>query len=206
MSIRNALISLSASLTLAAPALAQSFANPSPAAVQPGAYRIEPSHTRVLFSVSHMGFTTWYGDFTGASGTLVLDPAHPDASHLDVAIPMASISTTNAKLDGELKSPDWFDAARFPTATFRSTSVRVVGQGQADVTGELTLHGVTRPETLRVSFNGAGQNPLDHAYTAGFEVRGQIRRSEFGVSKYVPLVGDTVELIISAAFEKAPAG
>ena len=203
MSIRKALLSLSVSLALAGPALAQSFANPSPSAVRPGAYKIEPSHTRVLFSVSHMGFTTWYGDFSDATGMLVLDPAHPGASRLDVTIPMASVSTTNAKLDGELKSPDWFDVARFPTASFRSTSITVVGPGQADVTGELTLHGVTRPETLRVSFNGAGQNPLDHAYTAGFEVRGQIRRSAFGVSKYVPVVGDDVDLIISAAFEKA---
>ena len=204
MTLRALLISAALAGGLGAPALAQSVANPSPSAVQPGAYRIEPSHTRVLFSVSHMGFTTWYGDFTDVSGVLVLDPAHPDASRLDVTLPMASISTTNAKLDGELKSADWFDVARFPTASFRSTSVHVVGQGQADVTGALTLHGVTRPETLRVSFNGAGQNPLDHAYTTGFEVRGQIKRSEFGVSKYVPLVGDTVDLIISAAFEKAP--
>ena len=205
MTIRAFLLSTVLAAGLAAPALAQSFANPSPSAVQAGAYKIEPTHTRVLFSVSHMGFTTWYGDFSDASGALVLDPMHPDSSRLDVTIPMSSISTTNAKLDGELKSADWFDVARFPTASFRSTSVRVVGQGQADVTGELTLHGVTRAETLRVSFNGAGQNPLDHAYTAGFEVRGQIKRSEFGVSKYVPLVGDTVDLIISAAFEKAPA-
>ena len=203
MSIRNALLSLSVAVASAGPALAQSFANPSPSAVQTGRYDIEPTHTRVLFSVSHMGFTTWYGDFSGATGSLVLDPAHPDASRLQVSIPMAGLSTTNAKLDGELKGADWFDVARFPTASFRSTSVKVVGQGQADVTGDLTLHGVTRPETLRVSFNGAGQNPLSHAYTAGFEVRGQIKRSDFGVSKYVPVVGDNVDLIVSAAFTKA---
>ena len=68
--------------------------------------------------------------------------------------------------------------------------------------GNLTLHGVTRPETFSVKFNGAGVNPLDHAYTVGFEVRGQIKRSDFGVSKYVPLIGDSVDVIISAAFEK----
>ena len=204
MPLRSALLSCAVSLALAGPALAQSFANPSPSAVRPGVYQIEPGHTRVLFSVSHMGFTTWYGDFTDASGSLTIDPAHPDASQLQITLPMASISTTNAKLDGELKAADMFDVARFPTATFRSTSVKVVGPGQADVMGELTLHGVTHPETLRVSFNGAGVNPLSHAYTAGFEVRGQIKRSEFGVSKYVPVVGDTVDLMISAAFTKAP--
>ncbi len=202
MSIRILLSSGALSLAPAAPALAQSFANPTPSATQSGAYVIEPSHTRVLFSVSHMGFTTWYGDFTDATGSLTLDPKHPASSQLQVTIPMASVSTTNAKLDGELKAPDWFDVARYPNATFRSTSVKIVGPGQADVTGDFTLHGVTRPETLRVSFNGAGQNPLSHAYTAGFEARGRIKRSEFGVSKYVPVVGDDVDLIISAAFTK----
>jgi polyisoprenoid-binding protein YceI len=204
MNFRNTFLVAVLPLALAAPALGQSFANPDAAAVKPGAYTIEPTHTRVLFSVSHMGFTTWYGNFTDASGRLVLDPAHPDASRLDVTIPMASVSTTNAKLDGELKSADWFDAAKYPTATFHSTSVHVIGRDQAEIDGDLTLHGVTRPLVLTTSFNGAGVNPLDHAYTTGFEVRGQIRRSDFGVIKYVPLVGDDVKLIISAAFEKAP--
>ncbi len=204
MTLRRALLAAVLPLAIAAPALAQSFANPDAAAVKPGAYAIEPSHTRVLFSVSHMGFTTWYGNFTDASGRLVLDPAHPDASHLDVTIPMASVTTTNAKLDGELKSSDWFDVAKYPTATFHSTAVHVTGRDQAEIDGDLTLHGVTRPVVLTASFNGAGVNPLDHAYTAGFEVRGEIKRSDFGVSKYVPVVGDDVKLIISAAFEKAP--
>ena len=188
---------------IGAPALAQTSLVTSPAQVQPGAYKVEPNHTRVLFSVSHMGFTTWYGDFTNASGSLQLDPSHPADSRIEVSVPMASVSTTNATLDGELKSPDWFDAQRFPTMTFKSREVRVTGPGRADVTGDLTLHGVTRPVTLQARFNGAGVNPLNKAYTAGFEVSGHIKRSEFGVTKYVPLIGDDVDLIISAAFEKA---
>ena len=186
-----------------AAALAQTAASRDPAAVKPGVYKVEPGHTRVLFSVSHLGFTTWYGDFTGASGQLSLDPAHPAASQLEVSVPTASLTTTNAKLDGELKGADWFDAARFPTITFKSRTVTPTGPASADVAGDLTLHGVTRPVTLHARFNGAGVNPLDKAYTAGFEVSGEIRRSDFGVTKYVPLVGDQVQLIISAAFEKA---
>jgi polyisoprenoid-binding protein YceI len=204
MTLRRVLLAAALPLALAAPALARSFANPDPSAVKPGAYAIEPTHTRVLFSVSHMGFTTWYGNFTDASGSLVLDPAHPDASHLDVTIPIASVSTTNAKLDDELKSPAWFDAAKYPTASFHSTAVHVTGRDQAEIDGELTLHGVTKPVVLTAAFNGAGVNPIDQHYTAGFEVRGEIKRSDFGVSKYVPVVGDDVKLIISAAFEKAP--
>ncbi len=207
MSLRHAALSACLTLALAAPAmtpsaLAQGPANPDPAAVKPGAYAIEPSHTRVVFSVSHMGFTTWYGDFPGASGQLVLDPAHPGASRLDVTVPIAGVSTTNAKLDDELRSPDWLDATRFPTATFRSTRITPTAPGEAEVAGNLTLHGVTRPVVLHAHFNGAGVNPLDHAYTTGFEVSGVVKRSDFGVSKYVPLVGDDTRLIISAAFEK----
>jgi polyisoprenoid-binding protein YceI len=188
--------------SFSAPALAQSSLVTSPSAVQPGAYKVEPGHTRMLFAVSHMGFTTWYGDFTGASGTLQLDVAKPANSRLEIKVPTASVTTTNSVLDGELKSADWFDAARYPTITFTSRQVTVTGPGRADVLGDLTLHGVTRPVTLKARFNGAGVNPLDKAYTVGFEVSGHIKRSDFGVSKYVPLIGDDVDLILSAAFEK----
>jgi len=171
-----------------------------PKAVQAGAYTIEPSHTRILFSVNHMGFSTWYGDFTGASGSLVLDPAKPSASTLDVAVPVASVSTTNAKLDGELKSPDWLDAGKYPTMNFHATNITVTGRGTARVTGDLTLHGVTKAVTLQAKLNGAGPNPVFKTYTVGFEVSGKIHRSDFGVKTYVPVVGDEVNLIISAAF------
>lgn len=191
-------------LSLGAPTLAQSAPAVAPAAVQAGAYKVEPNHTRVLFAVSHIGFTTWYGDFTHVSGALSLDPARPARSSLEVSVPTASVVTTNSVLDGELKSADWLDADKFPAMTFKSRQVKLTGPRQADVTGDLTLHGVTRPVTLHARFNTAGVNPLDKAYTVGFEVSGHIKRSDFGVTKYVPLVGDDVDLIISAAFEKAP--
>lgn len=177
-------------------------ANSNPAAVTAGTYAVEPVHTRILFAVSHMGFTTWYGDFTGASGSLVLDPKQLAATRLDVSVPVASVTTTNAKLDGELKGANWLDAAHFPTARFISRKVTPTAPNRADVAGDLTLHGVTHPVTLHVTFNSGGVNPLDKAYTVGFDARGVISRSEFGVARYVPLVGDRVELILSAAFER----
>jgi polyisoprenoid-binding protein YceI len=173
-----------------------------PGSVKAGSYKVEPYHTQVLWGASHFGLTTFYGVFSGVSGTLTLDPKNPAASTLSVSIPVASVSSTSAKLDEELKSADWFDAAKYPTIDFTSTKVVPVGHGVARVTGNLTLHGVTKPVTLNVKFNGAAINPIDRAYTAGFAVSGDIRRSEFGVTKYVPMIGDDVTLIISAAFEK----
>lgn len=195
----------SAALLIAGAAEAAGPANPDPTAVRAGTYTVEPGHTRIEFSLSHMGFSTWYGDFTGASGTLTLDPARPAADQLSITLPIASVSTTNAKLDGELKSPGWLDATQFPTATFVSSQVTPTGPRKADVMGQLTLHGVTRPLTLHVKFNGAGINPLSKAYTVGFDAQGMIRRSDFGVVKNVPLIGDEVNLTLSGAFVKSAA-
>jgi polyisoprenoid-binding protein YceI len=135
------------------------------------------------------------------SGSLNLDPKKPADSALEIHIPVATVSTTNAKLDGELKSDAWLGATQFPEIVFKSTKVTETGKDTAKVTGDLTLHGVTKPVTLAVKFNGAGTNPLDKKYTAGFEVSGKIKRSDFGVKTYVPLIGDDVDLIISAGFE-----
>lgn len=198
---RTATLAATGLMMLSLPALAEGLET-DPAKVQAGTYSVETSHTRVLFAVNHMGFTTWYGDLPGATGTLTLDPANPAASSLKVTIPTDQVLTTNAKVDGELKDPDWFDSKAFPEITFVSTEVKTTGANTADVTGDLTFHGVTKPVTLAVTFNGAGENPLNKAYTVGFEATGALKRSDFGVAKYVPMVGDDVKLMISAGFEK----
>lgn len=182
-------------------AIAAGPANPDPAAVVAGSYTVEPAHTRVQFTVSHMGFTNWYGDFTGASGSLRIDPKNVAASKVEISIPTASVSTTNTILDGELKSADWFDATKFPTIRFVSTAVTPTGPGTADITGDLSFHGVTRPVVLAARFNGAGINPIDKAYTVGFDATTTIKRSDWGVKNYVPMISDETILRISAAFE-----
>ena len=176
-------------------------ANHNPAAVEPGDYAVEPSHTRVGFSVSHMEFTDWFGEFANVAGSLHLDPRHAAASQVVVTIPVASIATTNAKLDGELRSADWLDAERYPTIRFVSTRVVKTGARTARISGNLTMHGVTRPATLLASFNASGINPLSKDYTVGFNATTRIKRSQFGVKTYVPLIGDEVTVRISAAFE-----
>ncbi len=190
------LLAAAASLGLAAHAQAE--------AAKSGAYKLEPQHTQVMFGVSHMGFTTYYGQFGNASGAMVLDAANPSASKLDVTVPVGDVWTPSAKLVDELKSSAWLDAAKFPTMTFHATSITPTGPTTADVAGTLTLHGVTKPLTLKAKFNTAGVNMLNHAYTAGFQVTGTVKRSDFGVSQYVPVIGDNVDLMISAAFERSP--
>jgi polyisoprenoid-binding protein YceI len=176
--------------------------NPDPSAVPAGAYTLEPTHARIVWQVTHMGLSEWFGDFALPTGTATFDPKNPAADQVDITIKVASVSTTNTTLDGELKAADWFDADKFPTITFKSTQVVPTGPGTADVTGDLTLHGVTKPVTLKVKFRAGGVNVLDKAYTIGFDATTAIKRSDFGVSKYVPMVGDDVQITISAPFEK----
>lgn len=185
-------------LALAALVATPALAQPAP---HPGHYVVEPSHTQILFGVNHLGFTTYYGWFSGASGTLDLQP-DPAADRLAITVPTASVTTTSAKLDGELTGPAWFDVARFPQVGFVSTDVTRTGPTTADIAGTLTLHGVARPIVLHASFVGAGVNPLSQAYTVGFSATGTIMRSDYGVSRYVPLVGNEVSLTLAGAFER----
>lgn len=186
----------------ALPAFAQGLVTDG-SKVEAGTYTIEPEHTRVRFDVSHFGFTKYDGEFRKVSGTLTLDPSKPDASKVDITIATNSVEVPNAKLKEELDGAQWLDAAKFPTITFKSTKVVATGADTADVTGDFTLHGVTKPLTLKVKFNGAGTNPVNKHYTSGFEATGQIKRTEFGVKTYAPMISDAVDLDIDAAFEKS---
>ena len=174
----------------------------SPASVTAGNYAIEPAHTQISFTVSHFGITPFTGMFSGASGSMKLDPAHPEATTLSVSVPVASVQTTSAKLTEELRAADWLDAARFPTATFVSSSVTPMGDGMARVDGTLTLHGVSKPASINARFFGAATNPMSKKASVGFVGRLMFKRTEFGVSKDAPFVSDDTALSITAAFEK----
>ncbi len=200
--MRTILTTMALIASVSAPALAQ-VASADASKVEAGVYNIEPEHSRITFGVSHMGFTNYYGEFRNASGMLTLDPKKPDSSSVEVKIPTGSVMVPNAKLKEELDGDQWLDAAKYPDITFKSTKVAKTGADTAKVTGEFTLHGVTKPLTLNVKFNGAGTNPLDKNYTSGFEATAMIKRSDYGVKTYVPLIGDDVDIMISAAFEKA---
>ena len=182
-------------------ALAQQVASTDPASVKAGTYKVDSYHTQADFAISHFGFTNFHGIFSQASGTLVLDPAKPAAAKLQITIPIQSVDTTVALLDTQLKGDQWFDAAKYPNATFTSTKIVLSGKDSAVIAGNLTLHGVTKPIHLDAQLVGSGLNFLDKAYSVGFTAKGAIKRSDFGIKAYIPAVGDDVELTIQAAFE-----
>jgi polyisoprenoid-binding protein YceI len=192
-------------MTMATPsALAQQVSSRDPKVVKAGDYKVEPRHTQVSFSISHFGITDFSGFFSGASGALRLDSSAASASELEVSIPVSSILTTVPLLDNQLKNDQWFDVAKYPNATFTSTKVTPTGNNSATITGDLTLHGVTKPITLKARLIGSGTNPLDKSFNVGFEAVGTIKRSDFGIKQYVPLVGDDVALKIAGAFVLQP--
>lgn len=187
--------------SLAAPAFAQIATDP--AKFDAGTFTIEPEHTRVRFDVTHFGFTKYDGEFRKVSGMLTLDPAKPDDATVDIKIATDSVLVPNAKLKDELVGAQWLDAAKFPEITFKSTKVVKTGAGTADVTGDFTLHGVTKPLVLKVKFNAAGMSPVSKRYTTGFEAHGMIMRTDFGVKTFAPMISDAVDLDVDANFEKA---
>lgn len=190
----------------------------------PGPYKLDENHASVTFRVNHLGLSRYTARFTDIEADLQFDPANPAAMSVSAAIDPRSIETDfhgdKPDFDAELAGPSWLDAAKFPKITFKSTKVDLIGPATANVTGDLTLHGVTRPVTLETTFNGGGKpNSMEPASRIGFSAHGSLKRSEFGVSYGVPApgsnfgVGDEVEFFIEAEFTQpsaapvpAPAG
>jgi len=160
-------------------------------------YKLDAGHTSVTFQYTHFGFSHPTGKFMNAVGTVTLDEATPANSSVDVSFAIDGVNTGVAALDTHLKSADFFDAAKFPTATFKSTKVEPTSATTAKVTGDLTLHGVTKPVTLDVTLNQKAPNMMKKV-TAGFTAKGTINRSDFGISTYVPAVSDQIDLYIEA--------
>ena len=204
--LRNHLAVAVAAALLASPVAAQAPTAPSAAAakaVVAGTYKADPHHTQVVWSVDHLGFSRLYGMVGQITGQLTLDPAKPQTATLAVDIPLSGLSVTSSRFATHLASPDLFDTAKFPTARFVSRTVTVNGQS-ATITGDLTLHGVTKPVVLDARFYGAGVNAMSKAQTVGFSATAKLKRSDFGLGYAAPAVSDEVSLEIAAAFEKVP--
>ncbi|HIJ38249.1 MAG TPA: polyisoprenoid-binding protein [Rhodospirillaceae bacterium] len=193
-------------MTASVPALAETAGGPSVdlAKLEGGAFVLDKGHARLIFSFNHFGYSTSYGFFPSLEGKLKFDPKTVASSEVEVTVDLAGLDTTVPKLDEHMKSEGFFDVAKFPKAVFKSNKITVTGPTTGTISGDLTLHGVTKPVTLTASFNGGGINPVSKAYVLGFNATGHITRSEFGLGLYAPAVSDDVLLTISAEFDKAP--
>ena len=167
-----------------------------PNSVAAGAYEVDAAHTSVTFTVSHLGFSNYTGQFEKVEINATLDPANPANSTVEASIDPRSLSIPSppAGFLAELAGPQWLDAAKFPAIAFKSTKVEPTGANTAKVTGDFTLHGVTRPVTLDVVFNGGykGMKDLDPNSRAGFSATGSFKRSDFGIAYGVPAPGTTM--------------
>lgn len=151
--------------------------------------------------VSHMGLSHYTMRFDKLSGRLDFDPADRAHPQLKVEIDARSVDSGHRSLDGQIAGPTFFDAAHYPKITFVARELTESGESRGVLTGDLTFHGVTRPVTLDVLFNGWGDDVIGRT-ALGFSATGRIDRAEFGVKAYSGLVGDTVDLFIEAEFLK----
>src|SRR5215813_1675568 len=151
-------------------------------------YSVDLGHTHPSYEISHFGWSTQRGRFDNVTGTIVLDRA-AKAGSVDVRIEVSSVSTGVSKLDEHLKSEDFFDAAKYPTISFKSSKIVFNADAPSSVPGEMTILGVTKPVTLNVTHFSCGQHPMLKKEVCGAEGRATIKRSEFGMSKFLPALG-----------------
>ena len=159
-------------------------------------YKLDPVHTRVLFRISHAGFSSQPGFFTAVKGQLKFDAADWSQSQLEVHIPIASLQLGDADWNRHILDHTFFEVKKFPEALFVSTQVKQDSEARGIVTGNLTLHGVTRPVTLAVALNALKRHPLTRRRTVGFSATGVISRKDFGIDAWSSMVGDEVTLQI----------
>jgi polyisoprenoid-binding protein YceI len=173
------------------------FAFAGAAVAAPVTYKIDPNHTDVIAQWSHFGFSNPSAHFGKPDGTIVYDAQNVGASSVQVTLPLSGLNSFVADFDKHLLSADFFEAEKFPNATFRSTRVEAAGEGRMKVTGDLTIKDITRPVVLDVTLNKAGEQPMAKRAAIGFDATATLLRSDFGVGKYAPAVSDEVKLRIT---------
>lgn len=171
-------------------------------------WAIDPTHSSIDFSVKHMMIANVKGSFHKFEATVEADPQDLTTASIEFTVDVTSIDTRNADRDAHLRSPDFFDAEKYPSITFKSTGITAKDDGEYDVTGDLTIHGVTRPETFLVTFEGAGKDPWGNE-KAGFSGKGKIKRSDYGLTYNAVLeaggvlIGDDIKISIDIEGVKA---
>ena len=201
--MRSVLVTSLAFLALAGPVLAESSSDPKRAPT--GSYSLDVRHTQVLFAIPHLGITDYYGRFDKASRNLNFNSGAPEKSSVSVTIDMTSIDVPSNELVGELMGASTFNTAAFPTATFKSTAITRTGPNTGTITGDLTLHGVTKPVTLNATFGGLTTDPFSGDDDIGFHATTTVKRTDFGITGMVweGVVGNDVKLTIEAMFQRS---
>lgn len=170
--------------------------------LRPGNYTVDKTHTRVLFKVNHLGLSTYVGRFNDFDATLEFDPDNILASRLEATIDTRSLDLNNEKLEYRLAGPSWLDSDKYPEAVFTTISVTPLKNSKIKFIGNLTLKGKSNPVEMIVTFNGGSDNLLSGHYTIGFSAVGHFKRTDFGISRYTSVVGDTIEIEVHTEFQK----
>jgi polyisoprenoid-binding protein YceI len=164
---------------------------------------IDPSHTAVIFSWTHQGFSHPVARLEKITGEVLLDRSDITRSSVSLTMPLDGLRTGSTALDSRLRGVEFFDAVTFPAITFKSTKIETVGTNALKLTGDLSVHGITKSVALAVTINKIAA-PSDHSVTAGFDADVLLRRSDFGLGRYVPMTGD--ELSVHITLEAAKEG
>jgi polyisoprenoid-binding protein YceI len=174
----------------------------SPAAIAED-YVLDASHSQIVFSWNHLGYSTTYAMFSGFEGEIDFRQDDPAASSVSVSFPVRTMLTGWEQRFAHFMSPDFFDAAEDEMVSFVSTGIEVTGESTALITGDLTVNGVTRPVVLDATLNQVGEHPMEGKPWAGFDATTTLLRSDYGLGAFAPFVGDEVEVVISVEAMKA---
>ncbi len=175
----------------------------APALAAPVKYTLDPSHSQIVFSYNHLGYSTGTGMFSGFEGEITMDADAPADSSVSVAFPVKSMLTGwQARFD-HFMSPDFLDATDDEMVTFTSTGIQVTGEKTAKITGDLTLNGVTKPVVLDAVLNQMGEHPIEKKEWAGFNATTTLLRSDYGLGMFAPYVSDEVQVQITVEAAKA---
>lgn len=175
----------------------------STATAAPEAYVLDASHSQIVFSYNHLGYSTTHGMFSGFDGEIALDQEDPAASSVNISFPVMSMLTGWEQRFTHLMSGDFFGASEGDMVTFASTGIAVTGDNTAMITGDLTMNGVTKSVVLDATMNQASTHPMAEKPWAGFDATTSVLRSDFNVGNFAPFVGDEVQIMISIEAMKA---
>jgi polyisoprenoid-binding protein YceI len=180
-------------------------ASADPSLAPSGTYQIDKAHTRIQWRLSHLGTSYYVGWFSKFDATLRFDSAAPERSSISASVNTRSVTTLDPAFDEEIASDKFLGASKAELITFDSRTLKVTGPNTGEVTGDLSLNGVTRPVQLNVTFVGGMQSPLKNAYVIGFSASGTIKRSDFGIVEYLDFgLGDEVTITIDTEFDHKP--